>query len=140
MNGRDHRDDDGSLTVELVLLLPAVFLIVLTVVAFGRVSESRQQVAEAAKAGAESAAVSADPSSAASNAVVDATAEVAGRGRSCLYQQVVTDLSHFYPGGFVTVTVTCQVALSDLSVPGLPGTTSIRASSTAPLDPYRAVG
>jgi Flp pilus assembly protein TadG len=134
------RDQHGSLTVELVVLMPALFIVVLTIIAFGRVSDSRQQVADAAQAGAESAAVSPGPSSAASNAAFDAAAAVAGRAHSCVQPQINTDLGHFYPGGFVRVTVTCQVSLSDLSVPGIPGATSIQATSTAPIDPYRTVG
>ena len=55
-------------------------------------------------------------------------------------RRVLTDVSHFYPGGYVTVTVVCQVPLADLAVPGLPGSTTVRASSTAPIDPYRSVG
>ena len=58
---------------------------------------------------------------------------------TCAHVQVMTDVSHFFPGGFVTVTVVCQVDLSDLSVPGIPGSTIVRASSTAPIDPYRSV-
>ena len=46
----------GARRVELVLLTPALLIVVLTIVAFGRVSESRQQVAEAASAGAEAGA------------------------------------------------------------------------------------
>ncbi len=137
---RNRRDDRGSLTLEFVLLMPALVVVALTIIAFGRVAESRQQVAEAARAGAESAATSPDPTSAAAGAVLDATVEVAGRGHSCVHPQIGTDLDHFYPGGSVTVTVTCEVGFSDLSVPGIPGTTTIRASSTAPIDPYRSVG
>ncbi|MGH9080722.1 MAG: TadE family protein [Acidimicrobiales bacterium] len=140
MRGRGQPGEQGSLTVELVMLTPALVIVALTIVVFGRVSESRQQVSEAARAGAEAAAVGSDPSGAVSGAVSDATAEVDGQGHTCTSPQIDTDVSHFYPGGFVTVTVTCQVTLSDLSVPGVPGSTTIRASSTAPIDPYRSVG
>ncbi len=39
----------------------------------------------------------------------------------------------------MTVRVTCQVLLSDLGFPGVPGSITVEASATAPLDPYRAV-
>jgi Flp pilus assembly protein TadG len=123
-----------------VLLTPALFIVALTIIVFGRVSESRQQVSAAARAGAEAAAVRSDSAGAVSGAMSDARAEIAGPGHTCMHPQIETDISHFYPGGFVTVTVACQVAFSDLSIPGVPGTTSIRASSTAPIDPYRSVG
>ncbi len=140
MKRLEQKDDRGSLTVELVLLTPALLIVVLTIVAFGRVSESRQQVAEAAGAGADAAAVGSDAPRAVSGAELDARAEVAGHLHTCGNPQIDTDTSHFYPGGFVTVTVICHIALSDLLVPGMPGSTTIQASSTAPIDPFRAVG
>ena len=126
--------------MELVLLTPALFVVVLAIVVFGRVSASRQQVAEAARAGAEAAAIAPNAATAADAGSSDAAAEIAGPGHTCVHPEVHTDASRFYPGGSVTVTVTCDVALSDLSVPGIPGSTSISAASTAPIDPYRSVG
>lgn len=140
MTRRTDRGDRGSLTVELVLLTPALFLIVLTIVTFGRISQARQQVAEAASAGAEAAAVSSTASGAVTGAQLDADAALGAHAHTCRQPRIETDTGHFYPGGFVTVTVTCRVALSDLAVPGLPGATDISTSSTAPIDPYRAVG
>jgi Flp pilus assembly protein TadG len=132
--------DEGSLTVELVVLTPVLFLMALTVLIFGRVSESHQQVVNAATAGAEAAAILPDPTSAQAGASIDAAVAVAGQAHTCLRSQVSTDVSHFYPGGFVSVTVQCQVALADISVPGVPGSMVVRASATAPIDPYRSVG
>ena len=37
----------------------------------------------------------------------------------------------------VTATVTCVVNLSDVAVPGLPGTRTITATMSSPLDTYR---
>jgi len=140
MNGRRGADDRGSLVVELVVLTPVLMVVALAVTAFGRVAEARQQVIEAARAGAEAAAVEPDPSSAQAASVVDAAVGTSDPAQTCAARQVLTDTSHFYPGGFVTVTVVCQVPLADLSVPGLPGSTTVRATSTAPIDPYRSVG
>ena len=57
-HGRRLRDEDGSLIVEMVgLIMPVLFVLVLILVVFGRVSEAHQQVVEAARAGAEAAAV-----------------------------------------------------------------------------------
>ena len=132
--------DGGSLTVELVVLTPVLLVMALAVMTFGRVTEARQQVVEAARAGAEAAAVAPDPSSARAASDQDATVGIADHARSCSGHQVRTDTSHFYPGGYVTVTVVCEVPLADVAVPGMPGSTSVRATSTAPLDPYRSVG
>jgi Flp pilus assembly protein TadG len=131
--------ETGSLTVELVVLTPVLFLLGVTCLAFGRVSEARQQVVEAARAAAETAAVLPSPESAQTGATQAALASVSDRGLTCTRAQVVTDVSHFLPGGYVTVTVACQVALADLAVPGFPGSTTVEATSTAPIDPYRSV-
>jgi Flp pilus assembly protein TadG len=137
---RRRLDQQGSLTVELVVLTPVLFLLALMVVMFGRVSESKQRVVEAATAGADAAAVLPNPGSAGIGASVDAAVEVAGGDQSCVHARISTDVSHYYPGGFVTVTVQCQVGLSDLSLPGVPGSTTVQASAVAPIDPYRSVG
>jgi Flp pilus assembly protein TadG len=132
-------NEEGSLTVELVLLTPVIFLLALTLLAFGRVSEARQQVVEAARSGAESAAVLPSPQSAQSGATAAVMASVADRGPTCTQAVITTDVTHFFPGGYVTVTVECQVALADLAVPGIPGSTAVEATSMAPIDPYRSV-
>ena len=131
--------EEGSMTVELVLLTPAVFLIALAVLAFGRVSESNQLVVEASRAGAQAAAVEPDAASADAGAAESAVVGIFDRAHTCSEAWVSTDTSHFYPGGWVRVTVACQVDLFDLSVPGLPGTKTVEASATAPIDPYRSV-
>ena len=133
-------DDRGSLSVELVVLTPVLVVVALIMVVFGRVTEARQQVVEAARAGAEAASVLPTPASAVSGSDVEAAVGIAGGGRTCAEHQVDTDVRHFYPGGYVTVTVVCQVPLSDVAIPGMPGSTTVRASSTAPIDPYRSVG
>ena len=134
------RGENGSLTVELVVITPVLLLVGLGMVVFGRVAEARQQVVEAARAGAETAAVLPTPGIAGWGAAVDAAVGVADPARTCSHQQVRTDLSRFYPGGSVTVTVMCQVPLSDISFPGMPGSASVQASATAPIDPYRSGG
>ncbi len=126
--------------MELVVLTPVLLLVVLIVVAFGRVGEARQQVVEAARAGAEVASVQPDGAAARTEAEREATVGTAGHTRTCSATTVTTDTDHFVPGGYVTVTVVCRVQLSDLSLPGVPGSTAVRASSTDPIDPYRAVG
>jgi Flp pilus assembly protein TadG len=131
--------DDGSLTVELVALTPVLLFLALLVSAFGRISDARQQVVESARAGAEVAAVLPNAGAAQSGASAAAVEGSLGRVHVCPTPQVVTDASHFYPGGYVKVTVVCRVSLADLSLPGIPGTTVVEASSVAPIDPYRSV-
>lgn len=133
------RGDDGSLLVEITMIAPVLFVLALFIVAFGRVSEARQEVVEAARAGAQSAAIIPSSSTATQGAAESAVAGIFNGGQTCDQPEITTDVSHFAPGGYVTVTVACRVTLSDLGVPGIPGSAVIRASATAPIDPYRSV-
>jgi Flp pilus assembly protein TadG len=133
-------DDGGSLTVELVVVTPVLVVLALTMLIFGRVSVSRQEVVEAARAGAQAAAVLPNASSAQMGAAIDAAVGIANQAHACKRPQIAADVSHFYPGGYVTVTVVCKVELSDIAFPGMPGSTTVQASTTAPIDPYRSVG
>jgi len=50
------------------------------------------------------------------------------------------DTAQFRPGGQVGVTVTCASDLSGLALSGLPGTKTLQADATAPLEQYRGAG
>ena len=127
----------GSVTVELVALVPVLILFVVVIVGFGRYERARGGVTQAAAAGAEAAAVAASPSEARQAAGLS-TAAVLG-GRECTDPRVTLDSSAFVPGGTVRVVVTCTVTFADLGVPGLPGSEEVQASAMAPIDPYRSV-
>ena len=135
-----RRGDRGSLTVELVVLTPVVLVVVLTSLVFGRIVEARQQVVEAARAGAEAAAVLPTVGTAQWVGSINAVINLIGRTHTCAHASITVDTSHFVPGGSVTAHVSCLVLLSDVGFPGLPGSTTVTASATAPLDPYRSVG
>jgi Flp pilus assembly protein TadG len=139
MIGERNSGDSGSLVVELVVLTPVVFMIALCTLVFGRVSNAHQLVTESARAGAQAASLMPNPESAQSAAIDSAQVGTGNHAHTCVRAQVSTDVSHYYPGGYVRVTVSCAVALSDLSVPGVPGSTTISESATAPVDPYRSV-
>jgi Flp pilus assembly protein TadG len=140
MNRFRDRDDTGSLTVELVVLTPVVLLVVLLSLVFGRLAEARQQVVEASRAGAEAAAVLPTVGTAQWVGSINSVINLIGRTHTCANVSISIDTSHFVPGGYVTAHVTCVVLLSDIGFPGLPGSTTVTASATAPLDPYRSVG
>jgi Flp pilus assembly protein TadG len=131
--------DQGSLVVELVVLTPVLFAFALCALVFGRVTEARQQITASSRAAAQAAAVMPTAQSAVAAASANGVIGHYGPGQTCAQSSVVTDIANFRPGGTVTVTVTCRVHLSDLSFPGIPGSTSISVSTVAPVDPYRSV-
>jgi len=131
--------ENGSLTVELVVLTPVVVMFVLVTVAFGRFELAREQVVGAARAGAEAAAVVPSAADAQSAAFAAAAPVVANQAHTCTQLNVVTDTEHFVPGGYVGVAVSCQIDFSDLLIPGFPGHVVVHADVNAPIDPYRSV-
>ena len=126
--------------MELVVITPVVLVVVLASLVFGRVSEARQQVVEAARAGAEAAAVLPAVGTAQWVGSINSVIDLLGRTHTCAHATISIDTSRFAPGGYVTAHVSCLVLLSDIGFPGMPGSTTVSASATAPLDPYRSVG
>jgi Flp pilus assembly protein TadG len=133
---RGTRGDAGPL--EVVLLVPVVLLAFALVVAFGRATTTSEHVAHAAAVGARAAASAQTLGGAtvlASDVVADALAQV---GMSCGAPSVS---GVFTPGGSVTVTVSCQVDLGDLTAFGwLPGSRTLQASATEVIDRSRGAG
>jgi hypothetical protein len=59
---------------------------------------------------------------------------------SCTTLRVDVDTTSFRAGGQVTATVSCTATLSDLTLSGLPGTSTVSASATVPLETFRTYG
>lgn len=132
-----QRSDRGSATVELAVVAPVLVLFWLLAATFSVVTTTHQRVEEASRAAAQAAAVAPDGGAASAAASVTASSGL-GSDRPCAHVDVRTDTRAFGPGGSVTVTVTCQVDLGGMAVPGLPPVVSVSATTTAPLDRYRA--
>lgn len=143
MNGRAGGRDDGGIAIEAAILVPSIVFFVLLALAAGRIETSHGAMDEAARAAARSASLARDAGSAQQAAQTAAADALVQGGVSCAgTPSVNVDLSQFAPTlgqmGSVTVTVGCQVPLSDLVVPGLPGSTSLTSTFTSVVDSYRA--
>ena len=126
--------------LELVVLAPVLLFILGLVVAAGRTSIAQGAVDAAARDAARQASISLTPGAAQAAALSSARAALSRDGLDC--NPVVTvDTAQFgVPVGqpaTVTATVLCQVPLSDLVVPGLPGSRTLSFTFTSPLDPFR---
>lgn len=137
---RDRGRDSGLMVVELAVLAPVFIGLALLSISLGRVGEARQQVVEAARAGAEAAAVLPTVQTAQWVGSMNVVINLVDRTHTCSHVAFVIDTSRFVPGGQAVVHVACQVLLSDVVAPGIPGSTVVSATATAPIDPYRAVG
>jgi Flp pilus assembly protein TadG len=136
--GRLHRDERGSVTAELVLLTPLLILLLLFVVALGRLSGARLDVDGAAAQAARAASIARDPSTATAMAQQTATAALGSDHVTCAQLTVDTNTAQFAPGGSVAVTVTCHVALSDLTGLRLPASESVSSTASSVIDTYRS--
>ena len=131
----------GSATLELAVLAPALLLLLGLVVAAGRVVVAGGAVEEAARDAARQASIARDAATAGSAARSAAQETLAQQGLRCTGLDVTVDTRGFATPvgqpGEISTAITCTVPLSDLAVTGLPGSTTLHASFTSPLDRYR---
>lgn len=137
--GRDG--DRGSLSLEAAILYPVLLMALLLVVAAGRSHLAGNAVDDAAREAARAASLERDAAAARSAGNQVAQQTLQDQGLQCVSLSVDVPT-----GGFaaqlgtpasVTVTVSCTVDLSDLTIPGVPGTTTVTSTFTSPIDPYR---
>ena len=125
----------GSAAAELVLVTPFLFLLLLFAVAAGRLVQARLDVNSAAQQAARAASLGPHPRR---RQRPGAGGRAGGAGRAVRYVVIPPwsprRLGDFTPGGEVTVTVSCTVHLSDLSLLHIPGSETITATFTAPID------
>lgn len=135
-------DDRGSTSVEIAVLVPVIVLVGMLVVAAARVHSAQQAVDHAAATAAREASLARAPGYATTAARATANQVLAQRDLACASTTVTVNTSGLgaQPGtlGLVRTTVRCTVRLSDLGVPGLPGSKTLTASMASPVDPFRS--
>lgn len=135
--GGGRRDERGSMAVEVVLLTPVLMLFVMLVVVGGRYVSVHGDVEAASRDAARAASMTRSYGEAQL-----AAASVADWGLDDDTSCTPADISgsDFTEGGMVRVTLGCVVSYDDLGLIGVPGSTTITVTSTAPLDTYRRTG
>ena len=123
----------GTMSIEMVVLIPVLLLITMVAVAGGRIV-SAQGMVEAASRDAARAASMERSVGAASTAANRSLSQADTANASC---SAGVDVGGFRQGGAVRVSVSCRVKLSDLGLVFLPGTTVVKAESSAPVDQWR---
>jgi Flp pilus assembly protein TadG len=139
-SGRPSRER-GNAALELVILAPVLLFLLGLVIAAGRTSIAQGSVDAAARDAARQASIARTPGAAQAAALASAR-QALGRNAIHCAPIVKVDTSQFssHPAGQpaqVTATVICQVSLSDLLVPGMPGSKTLRYTFASPIDPYR---
>ncbi len=139
---RRQPDERGSATLELAIITPALLLLLSLVIAAGRIEVAAGAVEQAASAAARDASIARTGSAARTVATGTARDSLRSQGITCGVLDVAVDTAGFSvaPGmpAQVQVSVACTVPLSDLAVPGLPGTRTLKAHMASPLDRYRS--
>jgi Flp pilus assembly protein TadG len=131
--------EQGSATLEVAIVTPALLLFMLLVVFGGRLALAHGEADSAARDAARAASIARSPGAATGDARQAAAATLTNAGISCRGFAVATDTSGFQPGGAVTVEVACTAALSDLGLLGVPGSQTLHGRYTAPVDRFRGV-
>jgi TadE-like protein len=134
--------DRGSASLELVVIAPALLLLAALIVGAGRVALAGQTVQTAAAQAARDATLARTASAGATAARDTARRVLARQGLECAPDTIDVDARDLgLPigrRGAVSVVVTCRVELSDVGLPGLPGSRTLHASATMPTDPWTA--
>ncbi|HEX2893580.1 MAG TPA: TadE/TadG family type IV pilus assembly protein [Marmoricola sp.] len=136
-----RRDERGSAAIEAAIGVPAFALFVGLVIFGGRTATTHQALQSAAADAARSASLARNADVARVDARRAATSSITNQKIGCSAIDVAVDTSDFdkQPGvpGSVNVTVSCQLDLSDLAVPGVPGSRVMRATMSSPIDTWR---
>jgi Flp pilus assembly protein TadG len=136
-----RRDERGSAALEAAIGVPAFALFVGLVIFGGRTATTHQALQSAAADAARSASLARNADVARANAREAATSSITNQKIGCSAIDVAVDTSDFdkQPGvpGSVNVTVSCRLDLSDLAVPGVPGSRVMRATMSSPIDTWR---
>ena len=134
------RDQRGSAALELVLVTPLLLVLLMFIVGLGRLASSRGEVDGAARDAARAASIARTPAAAVEEARAAAAATLADRSVTCGQLDVAVDTSDFRPGGSVSVTVACNVRLSDLTGTGFGSSRVLHGEAIAVIDTYRSGG
>lgn len=137
-----QRGDAGVSAIEAAILAPAILAILAVAIVAMRIEVASQSVESAAHDAARAASISRTEAQAMTNGVNTAKASLAQQHINCLAPVGIDVRAGQFglPVGqvaVVTVTIVCNVSLSGLGLPGLPGIKRITATFTSDLDRYR---
>lgn len=143
--GRLRRWDRGSATLEMAIATPVMLLLISLMVLAGRVAVAGNTVTTVAGNAAREASLARTAGAASAVATSSARAALAAQAINCQGGgNVAVDTSGFgaaargVPGQVVAVSIVCDVTISDLGLPGAPGTRTLSERAVSPVDPNRS--
>ncbi len=129
--------DRGSATLDVVLWVPALMAVLMFLVLCGRLVTAQLALDAAAHDAARAASLARTAPIAQAQARQAALDTLADRGVTCPQPRVSVDTGGLTPGGLVTVTLSCAVPLSDLTLIAVPGVHAVTATAVSPTDEWR---
>ncbi len=136
---RNVRDEQGTAAVELVLLAPVLVLLIAVVVGAGRMVETKSAVLSVAREAARAGSEAPDAATAHDEALDTAREVAADLGLDPARLVVSQDDSGFRRGAPYVVSVSYEVALSDLPGLGLlPGSVVLGAQHAELIERFKS--
>ncbi|NUK21691.1 TadE/TadG family type IV pilus assembly protein [Streptomyces lunaelactis] len=138
------RSDEGSAAIEAAIIVPLLIMFLCLAIAGGRIVTSGSKIDSAAEDAAREASIHRSAAAAQSAAHAAAAESLNDQGITCASTSVSVNAGGLSVPvgqvGTVTVTVTCTVNLSDLLLPGVPGTRTLTSTVTSVVDQFRQRG
>jgi Flp pilus assembly protein TadG len=111
----------------------------LFIVFCGRLADADLRLEDATHQAARAASLARSTTGAQNDAQATASAALAEAGITCESLAITVNTAGLRPGSTVNVDITCSVGLSDLALLGVPGSITLSASFSSPVDTYRGV-
>ncbi|MEU0650332.1 TadE family protein [Streptomyces umbrinus] len=138
---RRLRGDEGSAAIEAAIVLPSLIMFLCLAIAGGRLVTSGSKIDAAAEDAAREASIHRTAEAAQGAAHAAAAESLNDQGIRCASTSVNINTGGLSVPvgqvGTVTVTVNCTVNLSDLLLPGVPGSRTLTSTATSVVDQYR---
>ncbi|MGW1768257.1 TadE/TadG family type IV pilus assembly protein [Streptomyces sp. NPDC002073] len=136
------RSDRGSESIAAAIVTPLLLILLCTAIAGGRMVTSGAKIDAAAEDAARAASISRTNGDAQAQAAAAAARSLNGQGIQCASSSTSVDTSGLAAPlgqvGTVTVTISCTVPMSDLLLPGVPGSKTLTSRFTSVVDAYRS--
>jgi hypothetical protein len=136
---RRTREERGSLSVEMAMIAPALLGLFAIIFAYGQVGQVNGLLDSGARDGARSATVARSLDQAREVSLSAVREAVKDAPKDCQDSLQVRIVGDYTPGEPITVDADCTYGLSQIGLPGAPGTIHAHASFTSMLDPNRGL-
>ena len=136
------RNERGAVTVELVVIVPALIIMLGLLIAGGRIWFAKSTVAQAAGAASRAASLERTAGEAGVAGREAARSSLNTGGLDCADQSTSIDTIAFSVSvgvpATVRATVSCTITFADVLLPGMGGSMTVTRTESSSLDTYRS--